>query len=68
MNEIDTIKSTIGITDYHDMRLLDTGNYILQSYVSLYIDLSEFVEGGHPNALVNGILNIEEFDQNQNLI
>jgi len=68
MNEIDTIKSTIGITDYHDMRLLDNGNYILQSYVSSYIDLSEFVEGGHPNALVNGILNIEEFDQNHNLI
>ena len=68
MNEIDTIKSTIGITDYHYMRLLDNGNYILQSYVSSYINMSELVDGGHPNALVNGILNIEEFDQNHNLI
>jgi len=68
MNETDTLKSMIGTTDYHDMRLLDNGNYILQSYVSAYIDLSELVEGGHPNALVKGILNIEEFDQNHNLI
>ncbi len=68
MNEIDTLKAISGTTDYHDIRLLENGNYILQSYIDTYIDMSELVEGGSSNAFVKGILNIEEFDQNHNLI
>ena len=42
MNEIDTIKSTIGITDYHDMRLLDNGNLLAYQQPYAYeIDLQD---------------------------
>ena len=68
MNETDTLKAVSGTTDYHDIRLLENGNYILQSYIDTYIDMSELVEGGNSNAFVKGILNIEEYDQNHNLI
>ena len=57
-----------GLTDYHDIRVIENGGYILQAYDSLYVDMSEIVDDGHPNALVNGILIIQEFDQNNNLI
>ena len=36
MHEVDTLRTTIGITDYHDIRLLDNGNYILQYKITLH--------------------------------
>ena len=68
MQEIDTIKCTSGITDYHDIQLLTNGNYILQAYDSLYINMQDIIEGGHPSAMVQGILRIQEFDQEHNLL
>ena len=68
MQELDTLQCTSGITDYHDIRIIDNGSYIIQSYDSLYIDMSELVNGGHPNALIKGILRLEEFDNEHNLI
>jgi hypothetical protein len=68
MNEIDTLQCSSGLTDYHDIQILSNGNYILQAYDSLIVDMSSIVEGGNPSALVRGILRIQEFDQDHELI
>ena len=67
MNEIDTVKCISGITDYHDIRILNNGGYIIQSYDSLLFNMSEIVEGGDENAEINGILRIQEFNSNHEL-
>jgi len=63
MQEVDTLQCLNGITDYHDIRLLDNGGYILNCYDSTYIEL----ELPMPQ-LVRDILVIQEFDVNDNLI
>ena len=68
MNEIDTLQCSSGMTDYHDIQILSNGNYIIQAYDSLIVDMSSLVQGGNPNALVRGILRIQEFDENHELI
>ena len=68
MQEIDTLLCTSGNTDYHDIRVLENGNYILQAYDSLYVNMEELVSGGHPSALIIGVLRIQEFTQNNELI
>lgn len=68
MNEIDTLQCSSGLTDYHDIQILSNGNYILQAYDSLIVDMSSVVEGGNPSALIRGILRIQEFDQDHGLI
>ena len=68
MNEIDTVQCSSGMTDYHDIQILANGNYILQAYDSLIVDMSSLVEGGNPNALVRSILRIQEFNENHELI
>ena len=37
MQEIDTLKCTSGLTDYHDMRVLENGNYIIQALSLIHI-------------------------------
>ena len=63
MIEIDTLQCTQGITDYHDIRLLDDGGYILQCYDSTWVDL-----GAPTPQLIRDILVIQEFDRDDNLI
>tara|TARA_B110000438_G_C15786922_1_gene638844 strand:+ start:438 stop:1697 length:1260 start_codon:yes stop_codon:yes gene_type:complete len=67
MDEIDTLQCTMGITDYHDIRILNNGGYIIQSYDSLYVDMSNVIEGGNQNTKIRGILRIQEFNQNHEL-
>ena len=68
MHEIDTLQCTSGITDYHDIRILENGGYIIQAYDSLFFDMSEVVEGGNQNTKIKGVLRIQEFDLNDELI
>ena len=68
MIEVDTVKCTLGVTDYHDIRILESGGYILQAYDSLFYDMSNIVEGGHHNAKIKGILRIQEFNSHHELI
>jgi len=68
MQEIDTLQCTQGITDYHDIRITNEGNYIIQSYDSLYVDMSQIVEGGDPNALVKNILRIQELTSDHEIL
>jgi len=63
MSEIDTLQCLNGTTDYHDVRLLENGGYILNCYDSTYIEL----ELPTPQ-LLKDVLVIQEFDSNGNLI
>ncbi|MBI45509.1 MAG: hypothetical protein CMG66_05025 [Candidatus Marinimicrobia bacterium] len=63
MQEVDTLQCLNGITDYHDIRLLDDGGYILQCYDSTWVDL-----GSSMPQLIRDILVIQEFDRDNNLI
>ena len=63
MQEVDTLSCTTGITDYHDIKLLDDGGYILQCYGSTWVQIS-----GPIPQFVRDILIIQEFDNNDNLI
>ena len=49
MIEVDTLSCIGARTDYHDIRLLDNGGYILQGYDSLWVDMTEIVDGGLPD-------------------
>jgi len=69
MVEIDTLKCEGSyITDYHDLRIMDNGNYILQAYDSIFVDMSSIVDGGQSVAWVTGILIIQEFDSDHELL
>ena len=66
MTEIDTAFCSHGLTDYHDMIITDNNTYIMQAYNTQVFDLSSI--GGDPYALIDGVLIIQEFDFNGNLI
>lgn len=66
MTEIDTVQCSNGLTDYHDMIITDNNTYILQAYNTDVYDLTEL--GGSQFEVVRGILIIQEFDFNHNLI
>jgi len=68
MNETDTLECVNGyLADFHDIQLLANGGYLLQTYDSIYVDMSQIDPGGNTNALII-ILIIQEFDSNKNLI
>lgn len=53
--------------DIHDFLILDNGNVLLMAYDPQTVDMSEIVNGGHPDATVIGLV-IQELDQNRNLV
>ena len=63
MIETDTLQCLNGRTDYHDIRLLDDGGYILNCYDSIYVELELPIP-----QLIKDILVIQEFDSEDNLI
>jgi len=68
MNETDTLECVNGyLADFHDIQLLANGGYLLQTYDSIYVDMSQIDPGGNTNALII-ILIIQEFDSDKNLI
>ena len=69
MQEADTLGWINGYGyDYHDFLILENGEYITLTYDSLYVDMSQIVQGGSSFAMINGIGLIEEYDQNHNLL
>ena len=69
MREIDTLSCNGPyIADYHDIQILDNGSYILQAYDSMFVDMSEIIEGGQPVAWITGILIIQMFNAGHELI
>jgi hypothetical protein len=53
--------------DNHEFQLLGNGHYFFIAHEPQIIDMSEFVEGGDPNATVYG-KHVVEFDSNDNII
>lgn len=56
------------MADYHDIQILENGNYIIQAYDSRFIDMSNLVEGGQNVAWIKGILILQEFNSDHELI
>jgi hypothetical protein len=54
-------------TDLHELRLLSNRHALLMSYDSQYVDMSNIVPGGQPNAVVSGLI-IQEIDANKNVV
>jgi hypothetical protein len=68
MTEVDTLTCANGYyADFHDIKLLQDGGYLLQAYDSISVDLSTIDPGGNANATVVTLI-IQEFDSNKNLI
>ncbi len=53
--------------DYHDIQITESGGFILQSYNTIYVDMSSIVEGGNITAQIQ-VLIIQEIDSNHSLI
>jgi hypothetical protein len=53
--------------DIHDLQLLPNGHALLMIYDPQPVDMSQIVEGGHPNATVVGLV-IQELDSAKNVI
>jgi hypothetical protein len=54
-------------TDVHELILLENRNALLMSYDTQRVDMSQIVQGGHPNALVVGLI-IQEIDDDNNVV
>ena len=69
MNEVDTLMCEGPyVADYHDIQILENGNYLLQAYDSSFVDMSIIIDGGQSVAWITGILVIQMFDINHELI
>ena len=67
-NEVDSIYCLNGyIADNHDFLALSNGNYILFAYDEQVYAMDTIVNGGDPNAIVEGLI-IQEIDSNHNLV
>ena len=55
------------LADNHDFQLLPNGHALMLCYDTQIIDMSQIVEGGHPNAEVIGSV-IQELDVHKNVI
>lgn len=63
----DTIRMGNGYyVDTHDMLLLDNGHYLMMAYDPQVVDMSEIVEGGNPEAIVEGFV-VQEVDKDRNV-
>ena len=69
MKEVDTLRCEGShVADYHDIQILDDGSYLLQAYDSSFVDMSTIVDGGQSVAWITGILVIQMFDMDHDLI
>jgi hypothetical protein len=55
------------VADSHDIQLLPNGHVLLESYYLTQMDVSKYVVGGYPNALVAGAI-IQELDQQRDVV
>ena len=67
-NEIDSVYAQNGyIADNHDFLALPNGNYVLFCYDDQPYAMDTIVNGGDPNAVIEGLI-IQELDSNHNVI
>jgi Arylsulfotransferase (ASST)/Secretion system C-terminal sorting domain len=55
------------VTDLHELRVLPNRHALLMSYDKQYVNMSLYITGGNPNALVTGLI-IQEIDENKNVV
>lgn len=68
LEEIDCFQAKNGyIAEAHDFQWLPNGHALLFGYYLTQMDLSGWVEGGYPNALVSGGV-IQELDADRNIV
>jgi hypothetical protein len=53
--------------DAHDFQLLPNGHVLLNGYYRTQMDVSKYVVGGYPNALIAGAI-IQELDADRNVV
>ncbi|MCD4772666.1 MAG: aryl-sulfate sulfotransferase [Bacteroidales bacterium] len=64
---IDSVETGNGyIVDFHDMRQMSNGHYLMMSYDPQVVNMSLIVPGGQQNAIVTGLI-IQEVDLDQNV-
>ncbi len=67
-NEIESIVPGNGYTsELHDFQLLPNGHVLLTGFYLTQVDMSQYVDGGQPGALVNGTI-IQELDWQRNVV
>jgi hypothetical protein len=67
-NPEETITAGNGyVADSHDIQLLPNGHALLEGYYLTQMDVSKYVVGGYPNALVAGAI-IQELDQQRDVV
>ena len=65
---IDSVQMGNGyVAEAHDFQILPNGHYLLFGYYLTEVDMTQYVEGGHPNALVSGGI-VQELDSDKNVI
>ncbi|MEZ4960465.1 MAG: aryl-sulfate sulfotransferase [Saprospiraceae bacterium] len=65
LNNIDSFRAGNGkVLDFHDFILLENGHALVLVYDQQTMDMSQYVTGGNPNALVTGLI-IQEVDNQQ---
>lgn len=55
------------LTDLHELRVLPNRHALLMSYDKQVVDMSQLIPGGHPAALVTGLI-IQEIDEFKNVV
>lgn len=66
--QIDAVQMNNGyLADFHEFAMLPNGNYLMNAYEYIDVDMSKIVDGGNPNAIVVGTV-IQELDRNKNCI
>ena len=67
-NPKETIRAGNGYNaDAHEFQMLPNGHVLLQSYYKTQMDISKYVVGGYPNAMVAGAV-IQELDAERNVV
>ncbi len=66
--ETDSVEMQNGYTtDFHELRVLNNGHYLLMANDPQPVRMDTIVEGGNPNAVVTGLV-IQELDQHKNVV
>jgi hypothetical protein len=67
-NKIDDVQMKNGyLADFHEFVMLPNGNYLMNAYEYMDVDMSKIVPQGNPNAIVVGTV-LQELDKNKNCV
>jgi hypothetical protein len=68
MNVVDSVQLKNGyIAEAHDFQVLPNGHFLAFGYYLTPVDMSKYVDGGHPAAFVSGGI-VQELDAERNVV